>query len=70
MAYIDSRSHIRVGKYGVKIQDIDRTAVPSMLPENDNVIVVVDEIGKMECFSGLFRQTLRRVIRKELHTLL
>ena len=41
---------------------IIKKAVPSMLPENDNVIVVVDEIGKMECFSGLFRQTLMNIL--------
>ena len=62
LAHIDSRSHIRVGRYGVNIRDMDKIAVPSMLPENDNVIVVVDEIGKMECFSGLFRQTLMNIL--------
>jgi len=55
LAHIDIRSHIRVGRYGVYIRDIEKIAVPSMRPENDNVILVVDEIGKMECFSGLFR---------------
>jgi nucleoside-triphosphatase len=33
-----------------------------MVAENDNVVVVVDEIGKMECFSAMFRQTLLRVL--------
>ena len=55
LAHIDSRSRIRVGRYGVNIRDIDKIAAPSMRPENDNVVLVVDEIGKMECFSGLFR---------------
>ena len=56
------RSRHRVGKYGVDLQSIDTIAVPSMLAENDNVVVVVDEIGKMECFSAMFRQTLLRVL--------
>jgi nucleoside-triphosphatase THEP1 len=55
LAHIDIRSHIRVGRYGVNIRDIEKIAVPSMRPENDNVILVVDEISKMECLSGLFR---------------
>ena len=55
LADIDIRSHIRVGRYGVNIRDIEKIAVPSMRPENDNVILVVDEISKMECLSGLFR---------------
>lgn len=62
LAHIDIRSRYRVGKYGVNLQDIDTIAVPSMVAENDNVVVVVDEIGKMECFSAVFRQTLLKVL--------
>jgi nucleoside-triphosphatase len=62
LAHIDIRSRIRVGRYGVNLQDIDAVAVPSMVPASDTVWVVVDEIGKMECFSALFRQTLIRVL--------
>ena len=62
LAHIDIRSPRRVGRYGVNLRDIDMIAVPSMTPANDQVIIVVDEIGKMECFSGLFRQTLIKVL--------
>lgn len=62
MAHIDVQSCCRVGKYGVNLQNIDTIAVPSMVAENDNVVVVVDEIGKMECFSAMFRQTLLRLL--------
>jgi nucleoside-triphosphatase len=62
MAHIDIQSRYRVGKYGVDLQSIDTIAVPSMVAENDNVVVVVDEIGKMECFSAMFRQSLLRVL--------
>lgn len=62
MAHIDIRSRYRVGKYGVNLQGVDTIAVSSMVAENDNVVVVVDEIGKMECFSAMFRQTLLRVL--------
>jgi len=58
LAHIDIRSSRHVGRYGINLQDIDQIAVPSMVPANDQVVVVVDEIGKMECFSALFRQTL------------
>jgi nucleoside-triphosphatase THEP1 len=62
LAHIDIRSRKRVGRYGVNLQDIEAIAVPAMSPANDRVIVVVDEIGKMECFSALFRQTLIKVL--------
>jgi nucleoside-triphosphatase THEP1 len=51
-----------VGKYGVNLEDLDQIAVPSMLPSTLDQIVVVDEIGKMECFSRLFKETLLKVL--------
>jgi len=62
LAHIDIQSSKRVGKYRVNLPDIDRLAVPSMIPADEAVVVVVDEIGKMECLSALFRQTLADVL--------
>jgi nucleoside-triphosphatase len=58
LAHENSESAIHVGKYGVNIGDIDHIAVPSMIPAHPDEIVVIDEIGKMECCSPLFRRTL------------
>jgi len=62
LAHKDSRSEIRVSKYGVNIEDLDQIAVPSMIPNKPDQFVVIDEIGKMECFSLLFRETLIKVL--------
>jgi nucleoside-triphosphatase THEP1 len=62
LAHQDIKSRFRVGKYGVSLTDIDQIAVPSMLPSAPDQIVVVDEIGKMECFSRLFKETLIKVL--------
>jgi nucleoside-triphosphatase THEP1 len=62
LAHQDIRSRCRVGKYGVHLEDIDRIAVPALVPASLGDLVVVDEIGKMECFSRLFRETLVRVL--------
>ncbi len=62
LAHVDIRSRRRVGPYGINLQDIDGIAVPSMRPEGDDIVVVVDEIGRMECFSTLFRKTLLKVL--------
>ncbi len=51
-----------MGKYRVNLEDLDQIAVPSMLPSTPDQIVVVDEIGKMECFSRLFKETLLKVL--------
>jgi len=62
LAHKSIRSEYRVGKYGINIEDIDNIAIPSIMPRGKDVIVVIDEIGKMECFSLLFRNTLMRLL--------
>ncbi len=59
------KSKYKVGKYGVNIQDIDYIAVPAMHTDNEKVVVVIDEIGKMECFPPLFRDTVIRVFNSK-----
>ncbi len=62
LAHQSIKSRWRVGKYGVNLTDIDRIAVPSMMPATSDELVVIDEIGKMECFSELFKKTLESVL--------
>jgi nucleoside-triphosphatase len=62
LAHKSIRSRFRVGKYGVNLEDIDQIAVPSMLPGTPDEVVVIDEVGKMECFSSIFRETLTRIL--------
>jgi len=62
LAHQESKSKLRVGKYGVNTDELDRIAVPSMVPSKAGQIVIIDEIGKMECFSSLFRETLIKTL--------
>jgi nucleoside-triphosphatase len=62
LAHEDSKSRVRVGKYGVDGDELDRIAVPAMIPSEPDEIVIVDEIGKMECVSPLFRETLIKTL--------
>lgn len=65
LAHQNIKSRYRVGKYGVNLKDLDQIAVPAMIPSTVDQLIVVDEIGKMECFSRLFRKTLLQVISLE-----
>ena len=65
LAHIDIDSRFKVGKYGVNIDDIDRIAVPSMIPDHEDQMVIIDEIGKMECFSIPFQETLVQILESE-----
>ncbi|MEW5722388.1 MAG: nucleoside-triphosphatase [Thermodesulfobacteriota bacterium] len=58
LAHLGHSSRFRVGRYGVNLEDLERIAVPSLRPREPGQVVVVDEIGKMECFSDLFQKTL------------
>jgi len=62
LAHEKVRGPVRVGKYGMNLDDLDRIAVPAMIRSKTEQIVVVDEIGKMECLSSLFRETLVRTL--------
>ncbi len=62
LAHEGIKSRIRVGKYGVSLNDLETIAVRSMMPSRPGEIVVIDEIGKMECYSELFRKTLTRTL--------
>ena len=65
LAHQNIKSNYRVGKYKVNIEDLNQIAVPSMIPSTADQMVVIDEIGKMECFSRLFKETLLRVLSAE-----
>ena len=65
LAHQDIKGPFSVGRYGVNLKDIDQVAVPSMRPSGSEVIVVIDEIGKMECLSSLFRASLITVLDSE-----
>src|SRR5574340_1044429 len=41
----------RVGKYGVSLENLHRVALPALDAAPGIDLVVVDEIGKMECLS-------------------
>ncbi|MBW2170611.1 MAG: AAA family ATPase [Deltaproteobacteria bacterium] len=62
LAHVNMKGRFRVGKYTVNLLDIDQIAVPSMLPSTPDDVVVVDEVGKMECFSPIFKQVLMKLL--------
>ena len=65
LAHVNIKSVRRVGRYGVNLDAVNRLVVPSMIPETPKHVIVVDEIGKMECFSKLFRDAVVRALDAE-----
>ena len=55
MAHVDIRTRNRVGRYGVDVATLDAVGVVAMREAvQSREVVVIDEIGKMELFSGEF----------------
>jgi len=63
LAHVDIRSPHRVSKYGVDIAGLERVGVSALLrATKENGLIVIDEIGKMELFSGNFRKVVSQII--------
>ena len=60
IAHVDFPKTTRVSKYGVDVAAIDRAADMALAPGAQ--LYLVDEIGKMECFSAIFVERMRRAL--------
>ncbi len=49
----------RVGSYRVDVKDFERVALPSLAP-GTHAVLLIDEIGKMECCSAEFVRSVGR----------
>ncbi len=53
-APVDSSSLHRVGRYRVEVAALERIVESALTPADSRALYIVDEIGKMECFSQRF----------------
>ena len=61
LAHQDIKSEFHIRRYGVSIKDIETIAVPSIAPRDESIIIL-DEIGKMECFSEIFKEAAKKAL--------
>ncbi len=54
LGHQDIQSNFHVRRFGVSIENIEKIAVPSITPVKGE-LTILDEIGKMECFSAVFK---------------
>jgi nucleoside-triphosphatase len=66
LAHTNIKGPWRVGKYGVDVVGFEESVVPILGVEQTDVeLFVIDEIGKMECFSEKFVVAVRRLFASE-----
>ena len=61
LSHVDFASPYRVGKYGVDLESLHRLGLPALEVKPGIDLVVVDEVGKMECLSRQFIQAMERL---------
>jgi nucleoside-triphosphatase len=69
LAHVDITSPHRVGRYKVDVKGFEAflEAIPLLGPSTN--LIIIDEIGKMECFSELFRHLVGQVLDSDKVTL-
>jgi nucleoside-triphosphatase len=65
LAHVNIKSTHRVGSYGVDVEGFDAMLDSLDLAGSRAEIVLVDEIGKMECFSRKFISTIESLLDAE-----
>jgi nucleoside-triphosphatase len=65
LSHVDIKGPFKIGKYGVDVESFERflDSIPFFDPETR--LIVIDEIGKMECLSYKFKGLLKRVLDSE-----
>jgi nucleoside-triphosphatase len=62
LAHVGVRGTLRVGRYGVVLDDLERLAIPALRAPAD--VVVVDELGRMELASAAFRDAVSELLER------
>ncbi|MCL6620833.1 MAG: NTPase [Syntrophobacterales bacterium] len=61
LARVDFPGPPRVGKYGVELAGFEAVALPAMQAWAGLDLVLIDEVGKMECFSRRFMAAMEEL---------
>jgi nucleoside-triphosphatase len=65
LSHTDIKSPHRVGKYRVDLAGFESFLARLALENSSSQLVLVDEIGKMECFSSLFIHIMETLLESE-----
>ncbi len=66
LAHINIKGPLRVGKYGVDVAGFEESVVSILdIEQVAAELFIIDEIGKMECFSEKFVAVVRRLFASE-----
>jgi len=58
LAHVYLEGPYRIGPYGVNVEGFEKLVLPQFISLEGVELVIIDEIGRMECLSPLFCETL------------
>jgi nucleoside-triphosphatase len=62
LSHVRVKSPFRVGKYGVDVEEFDKFLEGVDFFDSRTDLVVIDEIGKMECYSDKFVSLMKKIL--------
>jgi len=65
LAHVDFAGDFRVGRYGVDVTGFEDFLDRISFSDHKTELVMIDEIGKMECFSEKFKMLISEVLESE-----
>jgi nucleoside-triphosphatase len=66
LAHVNQKVGPRVGKYRVKLEDLDNIGANAIINAAENFdVVAIDEIGPMELFSEKFKEAIKRAVESK-----
>ena len=65
LAHVDFRTGYQVGKYGVDVAGFEAFIDPLSVLAPETGLVMIDEIGKMECLSDRFIKIISNILNSE-----
>jgi nucleoside-triphosphatase len=66
LAHVNIKGPFKVGKYGVDVPGFEKSVAPILDTEQTCAeLFIIDEIGKMECFSEKFVTAVRRLFASD-----
>jgi nucleoside-triphosphatase len=65
LSHVGIKSHFKVGKYGVDVAGFEDFLDSITFFNPGKHLIIIDEIGKMECFSDKFKMILKKILDSE-----
>jgi nucleoside-triphosphatase len=62
LAHVRFGGPLRIGPYGVDLAGLESIGIEALTPRTPGTLVVVDEIGKMECLSEAFKTRVAQLL--------